>query len=194
MIGQKFLHVIGDSLKFTQQFDPFKAVINNSKDGYGPAILTTLEFISRFYGIHITQNKILWSCLSNENDFDYSQKWNDTIYRLYTSKGIVKCLINNKEIFSFSKGTRIVTDLNGKLIEAVGIETKSETIQFNSNQVSCTLNIEPNCEYRLNHVGKLMKYKSVEFSALDNHLIEEEKQELQGMMTPCFFQLKFVLQ
>jgi len=154
MIGQKFLHVIGDSLKFTQQFDPFKAVINNSKDGYGPAILTTLEFISRFYGIHITQNKILWSCLSNENDFDYSQKWNDTIYRLYTSKGIVKCLINNKEIFSFSKGTRIVTDLNGKLIEAVGIETKSETIQFNSNQVSCSLNIEPNCVYWLNHVGK----------------------------------------
>lgn len=145
MIGRKFLEVIGDSIKFTQQFDPFTAKINNSQNGYGPAILTTLEFISRFYGIHITQNKIFWSCLNDKDDFDYQQEWNGKSYRLHTQKGIVICLINNEEVFSFSKGTRIVTDLNGKLIETVGIETKSEIIHFKSKCVSFSMNIGPNC-------------------------------------------------
>jgi len=168
MIGQKFLEVIGDSIKFTQQFDPFKAVINHSKDGYGPAILTTLEFISRLYGIHISQNKIVWTCISNENDFDYSQKWNGNVYRLKTNDGLVKCFINDKELFSFSKGARIVTDIKGNLIEVIGIETKSKTIQIKFNQRSYTVNVDPNCVYQPNQAGKLTKYKSIEFSPSEN--------------------------
>ena len=163
MIGKKFLTVTGKSLRFAQQFDPFTAVVNPSKDGYGPSLLSALEFISRFYGIHLTQNTIFWSCLDNTNDFDYLQKWNGNVYRFHTINGIVKCLINDKEIFSFTKGTRIVTDLNGKMIEAVGIETQAKTIQFKSKQVSWALNIEPNDVYRLK-VGELTKYKSVEFT------------------------------
>jgi hypothetical protein len=81
---------------------------------------------------------------------------------------MVNCLINDQKIFSFTKGTRIVTDLNGKLIEAVGIETQVKTIQVKSKQVSYSMNIEPNGVYRINQVGELSKYKSVEFSAL-NH-------------------------
>jgi hypothetical protein len=168
MIGTKFLQVIGDSIKFTQQFDPFKAVINNSKDGYGPSILSALEFISRFYGIHITQDQIFWSCLNVKDDFDYQQKWNGNMYRLQTSNGIAKCMINDKEVFSFSKGARIVTDLNGTLIEAVGIEKKASTIQFNSRQVSNSVKIEPNGVYRQNQVGEFIKYKSIEFSGTGN--------------------------
>jgi len=168
MIGRKFLDVIGDSIKFTQQFDPFKAVINNSKDGYGPSILSALEFISRFYGIHITQNQIYWSCLNDKDDFDYQQKWNGNMYRLQTNNGIAKCLINDKEVFSFSKGARIVTDLNGTLIEAVGIETKASTIQFKSRQVSMSVTIEPNGVYRQNQIGEFVKYKSIGFSGTGN--------------------------
>jgi len=168
MIGRKFLDVIGDSIKFTQQFDPFKAVINNSKDGYGPSILSALEFISRFYGIHITQDQIYWSCLQVKDDFDYQQKWNGNMYRLQTSNGIAKCLINDKEVFSFSKGARIVTDLNGTLIEAVGIETKASTIQFKSRQVSMSVTIEPNGVYRQNQIGEFVKYKSIGFSGTGN--------------------------
>jgi hypothetical protein len=168
MIGRKFLEVIGDSIKFTQQFDPFTAKINNSKDGYGPAILTTLEFISRFYGIHITQNQIFWSCLNDKNDFDYQQKWNNTTYRMKSMNGIVKCLINNKEAFSFTKGTRFVTDLNGKLIEAIGIETKSEIIHFKSKHASFSSSIESNGVYRPNSIGEFVKIKSIEFSTSEN--------------------------
>ncbi len=168
MIGTKFLDVIGDSIKFTQQFDPFKAVINNSKDGYGPSILSALELISRFYGIHITQDQIYWSCLNDKNDFDYQQKWNGTTYRLLASNGIAKCLINEKEVFSFSKGARIITDLNGNLIEIVGIETKANTIHFKFGQVSNSANIEPNCVYRQNQVGELFKFKSISFSGSGN--------------------------
>jgi hypothetical protein len=168
MIGRKFLQVIGDSLKFTQQFDPFKATINNSQDGYGPSILTALEFISWLYGIHISQNKVYWSSISSENDGDYTQKWNGNVYRLYTRKGIARCLVNGQEICSFSKGGRMVTDLDGKLIEAVGIDTSKRTIEFHCKEVSCTVDIEPNGLYRLDNAGQLVQYQSIEFSGLEN--------------------------
>lgn len=85
--------------KFTQQFDPFTATIYNSQDGYGPTLLAALEFISRLYGIHITQDKIYWSCLDN-----------------------------GKQIFSFTRGTRVITNLKGELIEVVGITQESKKI------------------------------------------------------------------
>jgi len=164
MIGRKFLTVTGKSLRFVQQFDPITASINPSKDGYGPSLLAALEFISRFYGIHLTQNTILWSCLDNKNDIDYLQKWNGNTYHLQTDKDNVSCFINDQKIFSFTKGARIVTDLNGKLIEAVGIETQTKNIQFQNKQVSCTLNIEPNSIYRIDEARKVIRYKSVEYS------------------------------
>lgn len=162
MIGQKFLDVLRDSLKFTQQFDPFTATINNSKDGYGPSILATLEFISRFYGIHITQDKIYWSCLDKDYDYNYAQKWNGADYTLQTKGNNVICSINGKQAFSFTKGARIVTDLEGKLLEIVGISKEPKTIHINY-QKEYSLLLQPNTIHRINHKGRLVKYKSTEF-------------------------------
>ena len=162
MIGQKFLDVLGDSLKFTQQFDPFTAKINNSKDGYGPSILAALEFISRFYGIHITQDKIYWSCLDNNFDYKYSQKWNGIDYTLQTNGNNVLCSINDRQVLSFTKGARIVTDLKGGLIEVVGITDVSKMIHFN-NKNEFSLLLKPNTIHRMNHNGRFEKYRSFEF-------------------------------
>ncbi|MEN8230965.1 MAG: hypothetical protein ABFS38_22605 [Bacteroidota bacterium] len=162
-LGLKFLDVLEDSLKFTQQFEPFTATINNSKDGYGPSILTTLEFIGRFYGIHITQDKIFWSCLDDSHDYEYSQEWNGTKYKLKTKGNEVVCLKNDKHLFTFSKGVRVVTDLDCNLIEVVGISTQPTLIQYKV-QKEYSLYVEPNIIYRLNGKGKFEKYKSYNYT------------------------------
>ena len=162
MLGQIFLDVLGDSMKFTQQFDPFTATINNSKDGYGPSILTALEFISRFYGLHITRDKIYWSCLDNDYDYKYSQEWNGMKYSLETEGNRVFCSMNNKHLFSFTKGARIVTDLHGNLIEIVGITDESKTIKYN-RQKEYSILVVPNTMFRLNDKGKFEKCKSVNY-------------------------------
>lgn len=174
MIGTKFLDVVGDSVKFTQQFDPFTAVINNSKDGYGPSILASLEFISRLYGVHISQDRIYWSCINTENDYDYAQEWNGNSYRLQSMDGIVKCSINDEDIFSFSRGARIVSDLNGKVIQAIGIETEIKKIQLDTEKNSYSIVVEPNSVYELNKEKEFTKSKSVEFSLLSDLSMKNE--------------------
>jgi hypothetical protein len=160
LIGLRFLKVIGDSLKFTQQFDPFKATINNSKDGYGPSILVSLEFISRLYGIHISKDHIYWSCLAGNHSYKYSQKWNGNTFKIYTDNTTVNCFINDKNILSFTKGIRVVSDINGNLIEIVGIAAASSHARINYNGMTYSLIVKPNTIYRLNAMGNFIELKS----------------------------------
>jgi hypothetical protein len=157
MIGLKFLKVIGDSLKFTQQFDPFTATINNSKDGYGPSILASLEFISRFYGIHISKDNVLWSCLDSDQFYEYFQKSNNVTFRIKTNNNIVHCTINDKTVFSFTKGIRLVSDLKGNIIEIIGIEQEVKKVTIEYNDKSSSLLVKPNAVYQLNEAGEFFE-------------------------------------
>ncbi|SFZ90986.1 Trehalase [Flaviramulus basaltis] len=162
LIGQKFINVLKDSQKFTQQFDPFKATTNNSKDGYGPTILATLEFISRFYGVHITQDKIYWSCLDDNFEYDYTQKWNGFDYKLQTKGDTVFCSINGELIFSFSKGARVVTNLVGELIEVVGIDVEEKSFQYKKDNKYFFL-LKPNSIYKMKNDKAFEESSSVGF-------------------------------
>lgn len=165
MIGRKFLKVIGDSLKFTQQFDPFKGTINNTSDGYGPSILASLEFISHMYGIHITQDKVYWSCLENENQHNYSQTWGDCVFKMTTNGDRVSCSINGEELFSFTKGIRIVSDLTGKIVEIDGIEVKDQKAAVTYKGKTFPLSVAPNTVYTFN--GKFQQTKQAGFDNPD---------------------------
>lgn len=164
MIGTKFLKAISDSLKFTQQFDPFTKRISTAtqNNGYGPSILSSLEFISRLYGIDITQNKVYWSCLDNDNEYNYSQVWGDRLFKMTTRGNMVFCSINSKEVYSFTKGVRVVSDLDGKIIEVIGIETKEKKITISYKGKDISLSVKPNAVY--NYRNKFYKTKNIEFS------------------------------
>lgn len=166
LIGQKFLKAISDSLKFTQQFDPFTGTINNSKDGYGPSILASLEFISRMYGIHLSENRILWSCLDDANKYSYSQQWGSHQYEMTTHNDQVRCSIDGKEAFSFSRGIRVVTDLSGKILELVGIDSDDHEVLVSVKGTKSSVWVKPNAVYRQNN-GKYMPVSVHEFCRPD---------------------------
>ena len=163
MIGTKLLNAIKDSLMFVQQFDPFtgKPSEPSVRNGYGPTVLASLEFISKFYGIHIAQNKIFWSCLNDKNNFEYTQKWGDRHYKLETRDGKVYCSVNDKEMFSFTKGIRIESDLEGKIIKVIGIETKDENATIAYNGKTFSLSASPNTVYA--YKDKFHKVRSIDF-------------------------------
>ncbi len=164
MIGRKLLKAIEGSLLFVQQFDPFTGTPSEPsiRNGYGPTVLASLEFISRFYGIHITQDKIWWSCLDNSKDYSYSQKWGDRLFKVVTRGKNAICSVNGKEVFSFSKGIRISSDLEGKIIEAVGIETKEKRVDIEYKGLHYRLSVSPNAVY--SYESRFHKTKSTEFS------------------------------
>lgn len=161
MVAQKFLKSVGDSLKFTQQFDPFTAAITKNPDGYGPGILASLEFISRLHGVHPTQDKIWWSCLNTPYDYEYQQTWGDKVFMLRTSGNKVTCLINDKEVFSFTKGIRVVSDLDGKPVKVVGIGTEVQKADVVYEGKTFSLKVAPNTVYGFD--GKFSKTKKVQF-------------------------------
>ena len=150
MIGTVFLKAVGDSLKFTQQFDPFTGTINNTSDGYGPSMLASLEFISRLYGIHLAQDTVHWSCLDDDQEYRYSQKWGERLYRLETRGSRVHCFFNDREIFSFTRGARVVSDLEGRIIEIIGItpEKKSRKVSVRYDGKTHSLSLSSNEIYQ----------------------------------------------
>ena len=169
LIGEKYLKVIGDSLKFTQQFDPFKATIdNNLEDGYGPSVLASLEFISRLYGIHISRDKVYWSCLDDQQSYEYSQEWDNRWYQMATKGDRVICSVNGKEVLSFTKGIRVVTDGNGEIIEAIGISTKDQKAIIEFSGKTFSLTVAPNAIYGF--TNKFQESKKVEFYRPDSFL------------------------
>ncbi len=129
-IGTKFLEISGKHLRFPQQYDPFTAIPNEGKTGYGPGLLSALEFISRLYGVHYSQDKLYWSCLDNGHDYSYSQQWGDKTFSMTTVGKQVICSINSKEVFSFTKGARIISDLTGRPLEVIGIESGERKIEI----------------------------------------------------------------
>jgi len=135
VIGKRFLEVIGNNMIFTQQYDPFTAEPSGIEDGYGPALLAALEFISRLYGIHITGQEVFWSCLDNAYDYEYMQMWNGNSYRMRTNKkGEAMCFVNGKRIFTFTRGVRVITDTAGNVTSVAGIESHRKIITIRTNK------------------------------------------------------------
>jgi hypothetical protein len=164
LLGEKFLDLLTDSLKFTQQFYPFEKVINNSSDGYGPTILASLEFISRLYGIHYSQDKVYWSALDRDKEIYYQQAWNGNRFEMEEEGGKMNCYINREKVFTMSKGARVVTDLQGNILEVIGIDTRARELNIQGRNADLSLVVAPNTKYRMGANNKMEKYKAVEFS------------------------------
>jgi hypothetical protein len=164
LVGKKLLESTKASLRFTQQFDPFTGKPNNSSDGYGPTMLSVLEYISRLHGVHFSRDKIFWSAVSaNRADSAvYEQQIGDAQFRLQSGAGKMTGFINGKEVFTGSIGVRVVTDTKGKLLEVIGIDEvpHAVTLQWNGRKFVGT--IEPNGRYKPGQKG-LVKYKAIAF-------------------------------
>ncbi|NCB07052.1 MAG: hypothetical protein EOM73_02685 [Bacteroidia bacterium] len=163
MLGHKFLKVIGDSMKFTQQFEPFKATIVTAtqNDGYGPSILASLEFITRMYGIHLTQDLVYWSCLDDKDQYEYTQQWGNHIFMMTTRGNKVFCSVDGHEVFSFTKGIRVVSDFSGKITKVIGIEPETKKAEVYCNGKSYSVHVAPNTVYTF--TSKFNKLKGVPF-------------------------------
>jgi len=147
LIGKRFLQAISDSLKFTQQFDPFTGKVDQTKDGYGPSILAALEFISRLYGIHLSQDRIIWSCLDDEFEHDYTQRWGKRSFRMATQGRQAHCFINGEKAFSFTRGIRILSDVKGSIIQVAGMDVRPQQAIIVHRGKTVSLTVEPNAVY-----------------------------------------------
>jgi hypothetical protein len=166
LLGQKLIPVlIRNNYFFSQQLDPKtgKDEAKRKRDGYGPMMLATMEYISRMYGIHldVADSKVWWSSLG-EKEFTYTQKWGRQSWSMTSKNGTFTARRNGKELFSSATGVRVLTDLKGNISEIVGIAPTPQSIVFQAGNTRHELIVSPNHVYRLAN-GKLIPLRTVPF-------------------------------
>jgi hypothetical protein len=151
VLGLKLLQAVGAENRFTQQFDPFTGRPSLPElDGYGPTILSVLEYISRMFGIYIEENKVFWSVSGDKDQqSQYVQNWFGKNFLQETGKKSFCGFLNGKELFNATKGVRIITDLEGSLLGVIGIdpEARKNVIEL-PNATTYPLFVAPNEVYR----------------------------------------------
>lgn len=165
LVGNRLINTLRQNLKFTQQYDPFTKHANNSPDGYGPTILSLLEYISRMQGIHYENDMIMWSGLTSANDSTrYEQVINSNKYLLQVNKNTMSAFVNDKPVFTSSANTRCITDANGKFLKIVGIDTVDRSIKLNLPRLKqLGVNVKPNNVYKLSRNNKIVLDSSAPF-------------------------------
>ena len=125
-------------------------------DGYGPMILAALEYISRMHGIHldVERNRVWWSAVDPEgHDFTSTQRWGERNFRLSCKGGGFQGFVGDQLAFTCTAGTRVVTDLDGRVLEVVGISPDRRKVALAIGKVTSQLSVLPNAVHPVNARG-----------------------------------------
>lgn len=162
LLGHKLLNTIGKSKKFTQQFDPFTAAQNGS-DGYGPTVLSVLEYYSRMYGVYTKNDTMHFNGLGMVKSYTYSQTLKDKTYTILQKNNQITGYLNNKLLFKSTAGVKVSTNKLGKIISVSGIDTLSRNIIVKIGKNTFKGLVKPNGVYTLQN-GKLKIAKKTPFN------------------------------
>ncbi len=163
MIGDKLLKLLREKQSFPAQFNPFTGEYCESVENtYGPMVLANLEYISLLYGVNIAYDKILWSGIDNQFDFEYTQKMFDNNYTLKCENGEYTASVNEKTLFTFTKGVRIETDMAGNIIKIYGSAEESVELKLCYSNKEYSANIGPNEQCGIDE-DKLKLVKKIPF-------------------------------
>jgi len=150
MLGRKILQAIKNAGVFTQQHDPFD-IDNPVKDdnkgrheGYGPTILAFLEYVARFFGVHIELDQVFWSGLADGGETEYVQIFGARSFVLRNDGRTFTGMINGEEKFTCSAGVRVCSDMDGNPTKIIGIDTVERLISFRSPAGSYSMEVKPN--------------------------------------------------
>ncbi len=162
LIGKKLLNKISESKIFTQQFDPFTGA-QNGKDGYGPTILSVLEYYARMYGVYPKNDTIHFNGLSADQPYTYTQQLDKNSYKLVQENGLITGYLNGVVLFKSTAGIKLMTDRRGKILGIVGIDTNAKTIKIEVNKKIYKGMIQPNGAYKIGR-EKIELIKQVPFN------------------------------
>lgn len=163
IIGKRLLNMLKENPVFVQQYNPFTGEYSKkAMNGYGPTMLSALEYISLMYGVNIAYDNIYWSCAEDTYDFEYKQNMIGNRYTLKCSNKMLTAYLNDTALFSFCCGIRIKTDMNGKIVSLYGISEKSVKVKLIYENKSFEEIVQPNCEYKIVN-EKIFLFKKTPF-------------------------------
>ena len=149
LIGKRLIITLKREQKFTQQYDPFTGKASNSPDGYGPTMLSLLEYVSKMYGVAYERDNVLWSGLSSSSSTSYTQIIKGNRYTLKTDRGKMTAFINDQMILTCSAGARLITNLSGKRLSVIGIDSTKTNVLITYHSKNYRFALKPNEKHNL---------------------------------------------
>ena len=180
LIGTKVLELVAQAGVFVQNYNPFTGSFTpQSMNGYGPTVLSVLEYISLLYGVNIAKDRVLWTAVGegvkketsgevasvNAYDFEYTQKIGDNRYTLQRQEGTMTALINGSCIFACTDNVRVETDPHGSILAIYGIMEQEEHLTLRYQEQVLEADIKPNEEWQIDE-GVLVKVKEIPFAGI----------------------------
>jgi hypothetical protein len=147
LFGEKLLNTVGKRNTFPQQFDPFTGEFSEagSRRDYGPTALSVLEYISRFYGVHVQFDEVYWGALGRENHgTTYTQAWDGDTFTVESRDGKTAGIINGKEVFRVSGGVRVVTGWDGRVSRIINISGVPLAVDCTMRNETREFKLQPN--------------------------------------------------
>jgi Trehalase len=145
-LGQKLIDAVERAHnRFTEQFDAFTGEPGNpGQDGLDCTIISVLEYLSRMHGIHLdVVNGQVWWSACDEKDFSYSQRWGERTWTMTLTNGVTSASLNGKNLFTCTAGVRVVTDLDGKVVELIGITAQKQKVTLAANGQRQKISVKP---------------------------------------------------
>lgn len=146
LIGRKLIAQTSQTLKFTQQFDPFTGE-QDGGDNYGPTLLSVLEYISRLYGVYLKNGEVYFSGLPHTHAYDYTQRFGTNRYSIRQNDGIITGWLNGEECFTASAGLCVVTDGQGAVLRLIGIDSEEREVSLTQKGKIYTARVKPNASF-----------------------------------------------
>ena len=123
-LSDKLIAACGKECRFTQQFDPFTGALSSKKDGYGPTMLSVLEYIARLYGFHLEGDEWHFG-LRRGAACEYGQVWGDRTLLIRSNGKKAEITLNGKTLFESETGVKVITDWKGNIIKKISLEGKA---------------------------------------------------------------------
>lgn len=165
--------------RFPQQWNPqaysgTPAAAPGPGDCYGPALLSLLEYNTYAHGIkpRPADGVLLWSDSivpgRKAATSTYMQTLGANTFSLAASavQGTYSGTRDGKELFTATRGVRVLTNLAGVVVGVVGISTTPVEMSLSIEGATTTGKVEPNSEYKLDGKGGLKLARQVPFAPL----------------------------
>ena len=132
---------------FPQQYDPFTGDCCQGMDGYGPAMLATLEYLVHLFGIDYASGRFTISNGAKEADSSYTQTIFENDYTLIRESGIATMKKGGETVLSFTGGVRIVMSEALEVLTVHGMEPVPQKVTLTIGDVTYTATVQPNEVY-----------------------------------------------
>lgn len=143
-IGRRWLDTLAKSEKIVQQYNPLNGEPCPGDEGYGPSVLSGLEYMTYLYGVDYVCDTLRWGACHNGCDSTFTQKLFGNEYTIIHKDGIATAMCNGEEWFSVSEGVTVVTDMNGNIITVSGMESEPTDTSLTINGFKSSATIKPN--------------------------------------------------